>query len=40
MRANSFPLEFIFLQKGFDMQDSKQEVTKVVSLEKMAENTS
>ena len=38
MGANSFLLEKIPTQKGFGMQESKQEVTKVVSPVEMAEN--
>ena len=38
MVANSFVLEKNLLQKGLVCRTSKQEVTKVVSLVKMAEN--
>ena len=38
MGANSFLLEKTPFQKGSSVQESKQEVTEVISLAKMAEN--
>ena len=37
-RANSSLLEQIPYQKGFSLEEDKQEITKVVSLVKMVEN--